>query len=78
MPRHIKLIKVQQTKLIQLGRSLDSSLGNMTGNLTKKSMLNYAVLLANYNFSTLVTNVAPNSALNAINKFEGRISQKKL
>ena len=42
------------------------------GNLTKKAILNYAVLLAKYNFPGLVSNVASNSALNSINKIERR------
>lgn len=47
---HIKLTKVQISKLFQLGRPLGSSfgkaVGKIVGNLGKKAILNYDVPLA--------------------------------
>ena len=47
---HIKLTKVQISKLFQLGRPLGSSfgkaVGKTVGNLGKKTILNYGVPLA--------------------------------
>ena len=49
---HIKLTKVQMSKLFQLGKPLGSSFGKAAGktvgNLGKKEILNYSVPLAKY------------------------------
>lgn len=59
---HIKLTKVQISKLFQLGRPLGSSfgkaVGKTVGNLGKKTILNYGVPLAKRCLPGLVRNTA--------------------
>ena len=68
MSADIKLSKAQISKIIQSGRSF----GSWLGNLEKKALTNITIPLARDNLPGLVSNLA----LNAINKFERKISGK--
>ena len=68
MSADIKLSKAQISKIIQSSRSF----GSWLGNLEKKALTNIAIPLARDNLPGLVCNLA----LNAINKFERKISGK--
>ena len=68
MSTDIKLSKTQTPKIIQLGGSFSSCLGN----LGKKALTNIAIPLARGNLPRLVSNLTSN----AINKFERKISGK--
>ena len=68
MSADIKLSKAQISKIIQSSRSF----GSWLGNLEKKALTNITIPLARDNLPGLVSNLA----LNAINKFERKISGK--
>ena len=68
MSADIKLSKAEISKIIQSGRSF----GSWLGNLEKKALTNITIPLARDNLPGLVSNLA----LNAINKFERKISGK--
>ena len=68
MSTDIKLSKAQISKIIQLG----GSFGSWLGNLGKKGVTNIAILLARDNLPGLVSSLFSNS----INKFERKISGK--
>ena len=69
MSTDTKLSKTQISKIIQLG----GSFGSWLGNLGKKALTNIAILLASDNLPWLVSNLTSN----AINKFERKISRKE-
>ena len=71
MPKDIKLSKAQLSKLIQSGRILGKTLGNVIGNLGKKALIELAVPLAKNGLSKLVT-----KATSVLDKFERKISGK--
>ena len=68
MSTDIKLSKTQISKIIQSG----GSFGSWLGNSGKKALTNIAVPLATDNLPGLVSKLT----LNAINKFERKISSK--
>ena len=65
---YLKLDKAQISKMIQLGVSF----GSWLGNLGKKALTDLAIPLAGDNLPGLVINLTSN----AINKFERKISGK--
>ena len=71
MSKDIKLSKAQLSKLIQSGRFLRKTLGNVIGNLGKKALIELAVPLAKNGLSKLVT-----KATSVLDKFERKISGK--
>ena len=72
MSMDIKPSKAQLSKIIQSGWFF----GNMIGKLAKKTLMNVAILFTKDALPKLVSNVASNSASNAINKFERETSGK--
>ena len=68
MSKDVKLSKTQISKIIQWG----TYFGSWLGNLGKKALRHIAIPLARDNFPGLVSNLT----LNAINKFERKISGK--
>ena len=72
MSMDMKLSEAQIYDIIQSGRFLDSCLGK----LGKKVVTQIAVPFAKNNFPGLVSDIALNAALNAINEFERRINGK--
>ena len=70
MSTDTKLSKTQISKIIQLGGSFDSWLGN----LGKKGLADIAISLARDNLTGLISNLT----LNAINNFERKYIEKEL
>ena len=70
MSTDVKLSKTQISKIIQSGRSF----GSLLGSIGKKALTNVVIPLARQNLPGLVSNLGSN----AINKFERKISGKRV
>ena len=70
MSADIKLNKAQFSKIIQSGGFPGKTLGNMMGNLGKKSLMDVAISLAKDAFSKL----ANKATLSIQDKFERKVS----
>ena len=68
----VKLNQAQLSKIIQSGRFLGKTLGNVLGNFRKKALIDLAVLLA----KNVLPKLATIAALSAIDKFERKKSQR--
>ena len=72
MSRDIKLRKAQLAKKIHPGGFIDKTLGNLMGNVRKRSLVDLTVPLAKKLFPTL----ASKATLSVLDKFERKVGDR--